>query len=103
VAALGHSRDQRRFDRAFPSYRVVVELDGALYHHGAALVADRHKSNTVARHGWLLLRFGWLDCTSDVCASAAEVAVALESRGWRGPLRPCGPTCTAERRRPTAS
>lgn len=106
VAALGHVGDvgdHRRFDRGFPEYRVVVELDGALYHHGAALVADRHKSNVAARHGWLLLRFGWIDCTRDACASAAEVAVALESRGWVGGLRRCGPTCTVERRRSTAS
>lgn len=106
VAALGdvgEVRDQRRFDRGFPDYRVVVELDGALYHQGATLAADRHKSNVAARHGWLLLRFGWIDCTRDACASAAEVAVALESRGWVGGLRRCGPTCTVERRRSTAS
>jgi len=100
---LGHVGDHRRFDRGFPEYRVVVELDGALYHQGATLAADRHKSNVAARHGWLLLRFGWIDCTRDACASAAEVAVALESRGWVGGLRRCGPTCTVERRRSTAS
>jgi hypothetical protein len=81
----------------------VAELDGALFHRGAALVADRHKSNTAARHGWLLLRFGWRDCTSGACESAAEVALALQSRGWSGRLRRCGASCAAERRQSSAS
>ena len=95
VSHLGLQPDRRRFDRAIPEFWVLIELDGALYHRGSALAADRRKSNAAARHGWLLLRFGWDECTVGACASAIEIAAVLASRGWWGKLRACGQGCQA--------
>ncbi|MFZ2515452.1 MAG: hypothetical protein WAW82_07295 [Candidatus Lutibacillus vidarii] len=89
--------DRRRFDRALPGYRVLFELDGALYHQGARRVADRRKAILASRHDWLLLRYGWTETVDEPCRSAAEILEVLQERGWRGAARGCGPGCAVAR------
>lgn len=89
--------DRRRFDRAVPDYRVLFELDGALYHQGARRVADRRKAILASRHDWLLLRYGWTETVDEPCRSAAEILEVLQERGWRGAARGCGPGCAVAR------
>ncbi len=84
-------------DNLYEVFKVGVELDGRAYH----LVEDRwrdiRKDNVGAASGIVTLRFNWSDVTLRPCAVAAEVASALQQRGWPGPLSPCAPACTALR------
>ncbi len=95
--------DRRRFDRSIPRYRVLFELDGELYHYGARRAVDRHKSSAAARAGWLLLRYGWDECTGGACLAAAEIGDELARRGWTGQLTMCGPRCELRWRTETSA
>ena len=51
-----------RFDYAFPTLKVAIEIDGAVWTLGrhnrpAGYLADMEKLNTAASMGWLVLRF----------------------------------------------
>ena len=91
---LREARPQR-LDNLYEGFGVGVELDGRAYH----LVEDRwrdiHKDNASAISGITTLRFSWADVTRRPCAVAADVARALQRRGWVGPAWQCGPGCTA--------
>ena len=51
-----------RFDLAWPSVRLAIEVDGREYHdEPGALYRDRSKSNAALLDGWRVLRFTWLD------------------------------------------
>ncbi len=89
--------DRRRADRALPEFRVIVELDGRLFHPLSRQAADRAKSNAAARAQWLLLRYGWAEVVDRPCVTAAEIAGVLRERGWSGSARPCGPGCLVAR------
>lgn len=95
--------DRRRFDRSLPQYRVLFELDGELYHYGARRAVDRHKSSAAARAGWLLLRYGWEECTGGACRAAVEIGDELARRGWTGRLTMCGPRCEVRWRAATSA
>lgn len=81
-------------DNLYETFGVAVELDGAAHH----LVEDRwrdiRKDNVSATSGIATLRFNWADVTGRACAVAADVAAALQQRGWDGPPSPCSPACT---------
>jgi hypothetical protein len=91
------STDRRRFDRAIPELRILVELDGTLYHQGSRRAADRRKANLASRHDWLLLRYGWIETVDEACLTAAEILEVALERGWRGEARGCQPGCPVAR------
>ncbi len=67
-----------RFDMAWPSVRLAVEMDGREYHdEPTALYRDRSKSNAAMLDGWRLLRFTWFDVTRRPEWVVATVRTAL--------------------------
>jgi hypothetical protein len=83
-----------RADRVYHGRRVRVELDGALAHPGGRTDADTWRDNEVGiSEQDLTLRYRWRHVVGRPCATAAQVARALRSRGWDGVPRPCRPGC----------
>lgn len=66
VPETGH-----RADCAYPDRRTLIHLDGARYHDPEI---DRMLDNQHARLGYLAFRFGWVDCWSRPCRTAAVLA-----------------------------
>jgi very-short-patch-repair endonuclease len=67
-----------RVDFAFPSGRLVVEVDGRLAH--SSLLdrrADTERDHRLTAAGWTVRRFSWADVTGSPAAVAAEVRRAL--------------------------
>lgn len=74
-----------RFDRAFPTERVAVELEGGAFSQGRhtrgrGFIADIEKYNRAALLGWLVLRFAAPDLRH-AQAVVDQVAAALRLRG----------------------
>ncbi|MFN2521742.1 MAG: endonuclease domain-containing protein [Mycobacteriales bacterium] len=68
-----------RVDFAWPSRRVVVEVDGFAFHADrAAYRNDRRRLNSLGLAGWLVLRFTWEDVVTNPDAVCSAVAAALE-------------------------
>lgn len=85
-----------RSDVAYEEYCVRVELDGSLAHPGGRTAADTWRDNAVLiERGDITLRYRWVHVVAHTCATAAQVAHALQLRGWDGSLRRCGPGCAA--------
>ena len=82
-------------DVRYRDYDTCVELDGAAAHPADSRWRDARRDNANAADGIITLRYGWTDVAYRPCAVAAEVARALQRRGWTGTLRRCGPGCTA--------
>jgi hypothetical protein len=80
-------------DALYRRYRVAVELDGRANHPDEQRWRDQRRDNAAAAEGVITLRYGWADVTEAACETAREVGTALAGRGWRGPLRRCGPGC----------
>ena len=53
---------------------------------------DIRRDNATSAGGILTLRYGWVDVTKIPCRVAAEIALALSTRGFEG-ARPCSPGC----------
>jgi len=84
-----------RADRRFERLGVRVELDGRLAHAGR-VDDDVWRDNAVrVAGGDVTLRYRWHHVVTTPCATAAQLAVALRSRGWRGTPVRCGAACTA--------
>jgi hypothetical protein len=67
-----------RVDFAWPSYRVVVELDGFAFHSGRERYrSDRRRINALGLAGWLVLRFSWEDVVGNPHAVVSAVRRAL--------------------------
>jgi hypothetical protein len=91
-------------DRLYPRYRTVVELDGRATHTLDTRWDDIRRDNATSASGILTLRYGWLDVTQHPCQVAAQVALALATRGFNG-AKPCSPGCPVGQfglRRPSA-
>ena len=87
-----------RADRLYRPFGVRVELDGQLAHPSGSTDADVWRDNAVRlSSGDLTLRYRWRHVTSAACATAIQVASALNGRGWTGRPRPCGPACPVGR------
>jgi hypothetical protein len=86
-----------RRDRVYREYGVVVELDGRLAHPIESQWKDKARDNAAAADGQQSLRYGWAHVRWAPCATAAEVARVLQSRGWKGRPRPCSPGCPVGR------
>jgi very-short-patch-repair endonuclease len=87
----------RYLDNLYQEYLLAVELDGQAAHPVAERWHDINRDRSLARLGVMTLRYSWSDVTTRRCETAAEIAEVLTSRGWPGPIRPCGPSCTAPR------
>lgn len=85
-------------DVRYRAFRTRVELDGDLFHAGAAADRDAMRDNAAAiLSDELTLRLRWKHCAVDACATAGVVAAALMRGGWAGPVEACGPQCVAPR------
>ena len=82
-------------DVRYRDYGTCVELDGAEAHPADSRWRDTRRDNANAADGIITLRYGWTDVAYRPCTVAAEVARALQRRGWTGTLRRCGPGCSA--------
>jgi hypothetical protein len=81
-------------DRYYPGYGLVVELDGQRFHPDEARYRDTERDNQAAVTG-ATLRYGWDAVARTPCDTARQLAQALRSRGWAGPLVACSPDCPA--------
>jgi len=96
--------DGRKYylDNLYEDYDVCVELDGRQAHPDDRRWLDVRRDNAVATGGLVTLRYGWADVTSRACATAAEIAAVLRSKGWPGGPRRCGPGCKVQEPRISA-
>jgi hypothetical protein len=92
-ARAGHDGHDIFRDALYRRYRLIVELDGRANHPDEQRWSDQRRDNAAAAEGVITLRYGWADVTERACETAREVGAALAGRGWRGPLRRCGPGC----------
>lgn len=76
-----------RTDGWYRDYGIIIELDGATHHRGAARTIDLERDNLHRLSGLITLRFNWRMVTTTPCAVAHQVAEALLRRGWLG--TPC--------------
>ena len=75
---------RRRFDLAYPEYRVAIELDGRRWHDTReAFESDRRRDREAVRHGWVVLRFTWEDIVRRPHEFIREIAAVLGSRSVR--------------------
>ena len=95
-----HGSGNRYLDNLYEQYGLCVELDGHAAHPAEGRWRDTRRDNVNLVQGARTLRYGWPDVTGHRCRTAAEIAAVLHRQGWTGPLRRCGPTCTATRARP---
>jgi hypothetical protein len=84
-------------DVRYRKYGVVVELDGKASHPDARRWNDKRRDNAAAAEGLVTLRYGWADVSEQACETAGEVGAVMHLRGWKGPLRRCGPDCRLPR------
>ena len=80
-------------DRAYATYRVVIELDGQLYHPAESTWDDKERDNAAIEAGHEPLRYGWKHVTQQPCATAVQVGRVLRANGWQGLPRPCSVSC----------
>ena len=80
-------------DVRYRQWRLVVELDGTAAHPPESAAADRARDRRLVVIGVDTLRYGWPEVLGLPCESALECGQALLTRGWPGPLVPCGPRC----------
>jgi len=67
-------------DACWPARRLVVELDGYAFHRDRrTFQRDREKGNALARAGWTVLRYTWLDVVHRSAETAAMLAGSLDA------------------------
>ena len=82
-----------RSDVGYLTFRVLVELDGRVWHEGVAASADMLRDNQHRLTSWTTLRFGWHAVVNSPCMVASQVSVALRRGGWTGVADRC-PRCS---------
>ncbi|MFT3887672.1 MAG: type IV toxin-antitoxin system AbiEi family antitoxin domain-containing protein [Arachnia sp.] len=83
-----------RSDCWYPEFGVRVELDGELAHPGRATDDDLLRDNDVRLAlDEITLRYRWAHVWDSPCLTAAQVAAALQARGWSKTPKKCSPTC----------
>jgi hypothetical protein len=71
----------RRFDDAYPDAKVAIEWDSREWHAQLeAMTSDRRRDREAASHGWLIVRFTWVDVTRNPTEVVATVATLLDQR-----------------------
>jgi very-short-patch-repair endonuclease len=89
------SADGRRMDLRNRSFRVIVEVDGRLWHGGQRFHSDRRRDRRAAARGDVPLRVSFLELELIPCEVALEIAAVLRRQGWPGQVTPCSPGCPA--------
>jgi hypothetical protein len=82
-------------DVRYRPFRLRVELEGHRWHGADVRWRDAVRDNAGVMSGDVVLRYDWRAVAGRPCATAAEVAAVLRSRGWTGTLKPCAPRCVA--------
>lgn len=78
--------------------RVVVELDGRLFHDSpTARDADMERDLDAAIDGRTTVRLSWGQVFDRPCQTAAKLAQVLEAHGVGTGAHPCGPGCPVVR------
>ncbi|MEX1281358.1 MAG: DUF559 domain-containing protein, partial [Acidimicrobiia bacterium] len=68
-------------DLAYPDLRIAIELDGRHWHDRPdAFQTDRERDRMAARHGWVVVRFTWLDLQRDPAGFIRTIVDLLASR-----------------------
>ncbi len=71
----------RRFDDAYPIARLAIEWDSRAWHlQRAAMESDRRRDRIAATHGWLVVRFTWLDIRERPGEIVSTIAKLLAER-----------------------
>jgi hypothetical protein len=71
----------RRFDDAYPEWRLAIEWDSRQWHsQRAAMEADRRRDRQAAAHGWVILRFTWQEVANSPSEVVGTVRSLLEQR-----------------------
>ena len=83
-------------DVDYDNYMTRVELDGRVGHEGEGAFRDRTRDNRGVVGRRATLRYGHAEVFGSPCEVAAEQAVVLQDRGWKGKPRPCGAECRIE-------
>lgn len=84
--------------------RVVVELDGRLFHDSArARDRDLDRDLDAAVDGKVTVRLGWGQVFDRPCATARRVGRLRRQRGWTGDVLPCRRCATTGVPRSTAT
>lgn len=79
--------------------RLVVELDGRLFHDSAtARDRDMERDLDASLDGRTTVRLGWGQVFGRPCSTASKIATLLRAGGWAGAITPCGPGCSASGR-----
>ena len=84
-------------DNLYQEFGIGVELDGQAFHPAEERWRDISRDNALAAEGILILRYSWSDISRRACQVATQIGDAAGQRGWRGPLRCCGPSCDVGR------
>jgi hypothetical protein len=80
-------------DVVYVDHDQVVELDGRLWHDGAAQRdADLDRDLDAAVGRLTTVRVGWGQVFDRPCATAARIGVLLLAKGWTGQVTSC-PNC----------
>lgn len=89
----GSARGRVYRDADYTEYRLVVELDGRLFHDNA-LSRDRDLDRDLraALEGKRTIRLGWGQVFGRPCDTAVRVGALLARGGWTGSPTPC-PEC----------
>jgi len=87
-----------RRDVEYEEFGLVIEIDGRLAHQAwASRQKDGRRDRTALVSGRLTVRCFWVDLVPTACELAVDVGAIMQSRGWTGQVRPCGPTCPVTR------
>ena len=106
--AHGLPRPERQATAAGPSNviyrdveyaeRLVVELDGRLFHDTAtARDQDMDRDLDAAVDGRQTVRLSWGQVFDRPCRTADRIGRLLQQRGWTGALHPCGSRCDLDK------
>jgi hypothetical protein len=85
-------------DVRYADFRTRIELEGLRWHRPEDRWRDSLRDNAGVVHGDAVLRYDWRAVAGRPCATAAEVAVVLRSRGWADRAHPCSATCCMKSR-----
>lgn len=87
------SRSAGRVDNLYAEYATIVELDGTAYHRDKLHDYFRDNEHLLSHDSWTL-RYGWAHVVHEPCVVAAQVARALQLRGWLPEAAPPRCACT---------
>lgn len=80
-------------DATYLGGRVIVELDGRMFHDSAAARdADLDRDLVAATCGRMTVRLGYAQVIDRPCETASRLAAVLRAHGWTGVLGTC-PRC----------